>query len=348
ANWYLRDSNWDPDFPTSASRAQWFLEKTLETEVQGTIAVNVYSLASLLDALGPVSLLDYQEEVTASNIFERAEYHAEVNFFPGSTQKKEFLSSVADALFSRLSSLGEDQALPVARALAEGLDEKNTLLSVSTPASDHAFSALGWNGELRTPPCPILDQTCYSDYAMLVDSNLGVNKANYFLRRSLALDVTISDKLALSHLLTVQYQNTSTSGAWPAGTYKNYSRLYLPEGAIFDSLKVDGITLGEEAVSLSAEHGRTVVGFLVQVPINSSVKVELAYRLSHSLLQEGATYSLYWQKQPGTAPDPLTITLNYPLFMKPDLVSPQADLKEQQLQFNLSNITDRRVTVKFK
>ena len=35
ANWYLRDSNWDPDFPTSAVKAQWFLEKETGRVVDG-------------------------------------------------------------------------------------------------------------------------------------------------------------------------------------------------------------------------------------------------------------------------------------------------------------------------
>lgn len=44
ANWYLRDSNFDPDFPTSARRAEWFMKKTLNLDLDGTIAVNVNTL----------------------------------------------------------------------------------------------------------------------------------------------------------------------------------------------------------------------------------------------------------------------------------------------------------------
>jgi len=344
----MRDSNWDPDFPTSARRAEWFLDKTLSQDVQGTIALNVYSLASILDAIGPIDLLDYDEKVSGDNIFERAEYHSEVNFFPGSTQKKEFLSSVADALFSRLRSLDSSQALPVARALAASIDEKNTLLAIDSKTTNHAFSTLGWNGELRAAPCTGGGNNCYSDYAMLVESNFGVNKANYFLRRTLSLAVTITKDLAVSHRLTASYQNTSTSTSWPAGAYKSYTRLYLPAGAILDSVTVDGKDLPESKLSLSVEHGRTVYGFLLEVPVSTTVPVEVAYRLSSKLSKTSPTYSLYWQKQSGTAADPLDIYLNYPMFLEPELVSPVATLNPQQLEFNLSNITDRRITVKFR
>ena len=348
ANWFMRDSNWDPDFPTSARRAQWFLDKTLDKQVNGTIAVNVYTLANLLDALGPVTIPDYDEEITAKNIFERAEYHSEVNFFPGSTQKKEFLSSVANALFQQLTELSAKQALPVAQAIARGIDEKNTLLSLDSEVTNHTFSTLGWNGELRTPSCPGLGGSCYSDYAMLVDANLGVNKANYFLNRSLQYAVTFDKDLSPSYLFTATYQNTSTSSSWPAGPYKSYSRMYLPSDVIFDSLRINGENVKLGDVNLSAEHSRLVVGYLLNVPVGSTAQVELRYHRASTLSSDSPTYSFYWQKQPGTAGDPLSIYLNYPLFLEPDIISPQANLAGQQLEFAISNITDRRITVKFQ
>ncbi len=91
--WYFRDSNWDPDFPISAQRAEWFLKKTTNRSVDGVIAVNLPAVKELLKATGTINLTDYNEEVTADNLFERAEYHSEIDFFPGSTQKKRFLGS---------------------------------------------------------------------------------------------------------------------------------------------------------------------------------------------------------------------------------------------------------------
>lgn len=348
ANWYMRDSNWDPDFPTSARRAEWFLDKTMQLEVDGTIGLNVYTLAELLRALGPINIPDYNEEINADNVFERAEYHSEVNFFPGSTQKKEFLSSVADSLFQSLENLSVEEALPIARALAKSIDEKNTTIALSSENTNRALSALGWNGELRSPPCPDLGGECYSDYLMLVDSNFGVNKANYFLRRQLSLTLTIDANRRVEHTLLASYQNIATSGSWPAGPYKSYSRLYLPLGAQVQSLQLDGELVPSSELDISVEHNRTVVGYLLQVPVSTTVALEITYTLPSQLAASSPVYSLYWQKQPGTSHDPLDIYLNYPLFLKPLVISPQAKLNQNQLEFNLTNITDRRITVKFQ
>jgi len=348
ANWYLRDSNWDPDFPSSARRAEWFLEKTLSLDVQGTIAINIYTLSSLLEALGSVELPDYQETITSDNIFERAEYHSEVNFFPGSQQKKEFLASIADALYQRLSSLQVADALPVLKALASSLDEKNTLLAVASPSSHQTFSTLGWTGALTLPTCPSLEGNCYSDHALLVDNNVGVNKANYFLRRELALSVNIDKDRYLSHQLTATYHNTSTSSSWPAGPYKSYSRLYLPADAVLDDLIIGGESVKKDQLDRFLEHDRRVFGYLLEVPTNSTLEVVVRYHLTNPLPTHSPLYSFYWQKQSGTAPDPLTITLNHPLYLEPVVVSPPSPPSPQQLQFDLSNITDRRITIKFR
>lgn len=347
ANWYLRDSNWDPDFPTSARRAEWFLSKTLNTDVAGVIAINLNTLKDILHALGPITLPDYNEEISEENIFERAEYYAEINFFPGSTQKKEFLSSVASSLLLELPTLSRDKSLALILALLKSIDQKNTLISVSDPNLNATFSLLGWNGELRDLSCPFLDnKTCFNDYAMLVDSNFGVNKANYFLNRKLDLVITIDQTRLIKHRLTTTYINTASSTAWPAGSYKNYSRLYLPHGSVLNSVSLDGNKLPPQDITITNEHNRLVVGFLVEVPISTSVTVDIEYQVG-VLSQNSPTYSFYWQKQSGTSPDPLTIYLNYPLFLTPSIVSPTAILNSQQLLFNLVNSTDRRITVQF-
>lgn len=347
ANWYLRDSNYDPDFPTSARRAEWFIKKSLNQDLDGTIAINVNTLVSLLTATGPLEIPDYSETITKDNLYERAQFHAEVNFFPGSTQKKEFLSTVADTLFASLQGRTAGDSLKMIRALTTSIEQKDTLISLVDPGANHVFETLGWNGQLSDLPCPA-QGNCHKDYAMVVDSNFGVNKANFYVKRDIEEIITLDKNLSVSHTLRVNYQNSSTSTSWPAGAYKNYGRTYLPMGATLTSLKLDGVDLPATEYQLSSEHNRLVVGYLLTVPINSNVVLEINYT-TPQLPQENETlYTWYWQKQPGTsAKDSLTVYLNYPLYLRPSIISPTAELSPQQLKFNMANDTDRRITVKF-
>ncbi|MBP9670090.1 DUF4012 domain-containing protein [Candidatus Woesebacteria bacterium] len=347
ANWYLRDSNFDPDFPTSARRAEWFIKKSLNQDLDGVIAVNVSTLVSLLEAAGPLDVPDYNETITAGNLYERAQFHAEVNFFPGSTQKKEFISTVADALFAKLPGLSGSDGLKLAEALSTSIEEKNTLISLATSGPDHVFQTLGWNGAISDFPCPST-ASCHKDYAMVVDSNFGVNKANYFIKRNLEEIITFDKNLSPSHTLRVRYQNTSTSTAWPAGAYKNYQRVYLPVGSTITAIRVGDKTLSSNEYQISEEHGKLVVAYLVTVPISSNLTVEVDYTTSQLPQENELLYTWYWQKQPGTSKeDNLTVYLNYPLYLKPVVVSPTAEVAPQQLKFDFKNDTDHRVTVKF-
>jgi hypothetical protein len=349
ANWFMRDSNFDPDFPTSARRAEWFLKKTLNQDVDGTIAINVNTLQALLRALGPLQLADYQETVTADNVYERAQTHAEVNFFPGSTAKKEYLSSVADAIFAKLRTLDGTALTKVLLALSDTLMSRDTMLSLQSAGAEKALALLGWNGQLETRPCPGDATRCADDYLLLVDSNFGVNKANFFVERQLSDRITVTKERTIAHELTVTYTNRSTSTAWPAGAYKNYLRLYLPLGSRVTNIQVGDRILDGSSYAVTSEHNRQVVGFLAEIPIKSTVPVKISYQSGVALVPGGGVYSLYYQKQSGSSSgDPLEFTLNYPLFLKPTVVSPAADIKTQELNFAFQNNADHRLSVKFQ
>jgi hypothetical protein len=48
----LRDSNWDPDFEKSAGNAEWFLEKEINREVDGVMAIDLNYTKKLIESFG--------------------------------------------------------------------------------------------------------------------------------------------------------------------------------------------------------------------------------------------------------------------------------------------------------
>ena len=114
--WFFRDSNWDPDFTVSAARAEWFLNKTTGHNVDGVIAVNLPAVKLLLQATGPITLADFDQQVTSDNLFEQAEYQSEVNFFPGSTQKKDFLGALSREIFAKAKDSSATDLIKFAQA----------------------------------------------------------------------------------------------------------------------------------------------------------------------------------------------------------------------------------------
>ena len=68
ANWFLRDSNWDPDFAISAQRAEWFLNKELEIGVDGVVGIDLEIIRSLIKIVGPIKLIDFNQTIDENNM----------------------------------------------------------------------------------------------------------------------------------------------------------------------------------------------------------------------------------------------------------------------------------------
>ena len=85
------------------------------------------------------------------------------------------------------------------------------------------------------------------------------------------------------------------------------------------------------------------------VPINSKTIVEIEYSTPQLTQENELVYTWYWQKQPGTSSDDsILVYINYPMYIRPTVVSPQSEVAPQQLKFSFVNDTDHRVTVKFQ
>jgi hypothetical protein len=77
ANWYLRDSNWDPDFNVSAQRAEWFLDKEMDIAVDGVFSVDLELVKDFLSLSGPLELVDFNKKVDKDNLYELTQEEVE-------------------------------------------------------------------------------------------------------------------------------------------------------------------------------------------------------------------------------------------------------------------------------
>lgn len=328
--WYLRDSNWSPDFPTSAVRAAWFLEKTLSREVDGVIGVNLDLAQAVLAAVGEVELSDFQEKINAENLFSKAEFYAEVNFFPGSTQKKDFLGSLAKALLSRVKSLSLPQEVRLSQGLYSSLAQKDLLFYFKEPAAMEMVANFGWEGSLRQAAC---SEKCLPDYLMVVEANLGVNKSNAYLKRDLDLASEISGEGVIRHRLTINYLNGSPQESQFGGNYKNYLRLFVPLGSQVKSIQVGDQVLASNQFETSASAGKTAFGFLVEVGVGAEKKVVVEYEPPLRLKEGQTDYLLLWQKQPGAEASPLRFSLKFPPKTSVLKINPAPTAVGEQVKF---------------
>jgi len=348
--WYFRDSNWDPDFTVSAQRAEWFLNKTTGRNVDGVIAVNLPAVKELLAATGPIKIEDYDEDITAENLFDRAEYHSEIDFFPGSTQKKDFLGSLARELFSKIENMSAGDLLKISQGLESALVQKQLLIYLHDQPAQKILLEQNWAGAIFEPQLSTVDnRPVTADYSYLVEANLGINKANYFLTRNIKHNLTILKTRQILVTSTITYHNQSPADAWPGGTYRSYVRDYLPENATLISVKSAENKLSAQTIDQEVINHKLVIGFPVTVPVKQSLDIEITYRLEDpfKLVNNLGRLSIVIPKQPGTLSDSIEVIVNHPSFLSPAAVSPQALISSQVVTFKTQLLTDQVFNLDF-
>jgi hypothetical protein len=167
------------------------------------------------------------------------------------------------------------------------------------------------------------------DYIYLVDTNVGFNKVDAVVQRSLAYKVDLSDLAHPRGTATITYQHTGSGIgqckqeiSYGNGTYQDmqqrcyldYWRLYVPGGSVLTSdtaqpVPAEALLNGQgwsgQVESQPGEAGSEVFAGLLMLPQGQSSEVILSYDLPPAILQEGQNgtleYSVLIPVQPGVS-----------------------------------------------
>lgn len=343
---YLRDSNFDPDFPTSARVAQVFFKKEAGEGVDGVFALDLSASGKLLDAVSGLDLPDYGEHVNGSNLFERAITHAEVNFFPGSQAKKNYLTALQNQLFNKIFYLSNQNWPSIIKALSDSLEQKHLLIYLADSKLFSYIASENWSGVMPRGAEEI--EGVSSDFLAVVESNMGANKSNYYLERKVKLETVLGKEGQVYHKLVINYKNSSPSEVFPAGKYKNRIRVYLPLGT-----KLTRVVFGETDItqdfSTFSDYGRTGFNGLVTINPKEQKSLIFEYNLNKllSFKDKNNKYRLDIIKQAGTLADQFDWQLTYPINLKANQAIAGASSEAQELTISTDLQTDRSFAVDF-
>lgn len=345
-DWYLRDANWEPDFPTSARQVEWFYNKEVEERVDGTFALDISAMEDLLTVLGPLNLSDYNEKITSDNLFEKAVSHAEVSFFPGSQAKKSFLTSLSNEVFNKLFFVPHQNWPGIVSSLGKSLEQKHMSMYLDDPKLFSYVVSQNWAGEMPRQPAPT--PGILQDFLATVEANLGANKANFYLDRKYNLESVIGKEGEVNHRLRIAYTNRSPSETFPAGKYKDRFRIYLPFGAKLNRALWAETDITKNVVSF-VDYGRTGYSVLLELAPKEQKTLVLDYQLSQKLEFGGgvAKYRLDVLKQAGIQKDPFFWKISYPINYRLSSAQTQSlGPQEQTIQTDLS--VNRSFEVEFR
>lgn len=326
---FLRDSNFDPDFSVDAQQAAFMLSQETGQRVDGVIGVDLDVLKTMLGIVGSVYVPAYNQTVTTQNFFTLIEQHAEKNSFPGSTQKQQFLNAFFSALMEKAKGGKFVGIAHVPQAIDSLLAGKHLLVAFPDPLLQLPFSLAHVSGSLvDTRPA---GNGILNDFLGVVEANLGVNKVNAFVTRSLTQDVVVDASGNVNELATLTLHNTS-DGTWPGGAYRDYVRFIVPQQAVLQGIALNGVDqhvvaavtdpktyeakgfvppVGLE-VDRTEEAGKSLFGFFVSVPEKEDVIIAVRYQLPHAIVSSETAYNMLLWKQGGVEEYPYQLRLTVP------------------------------------
>lgn len=311
--WILSDSNWDPDFPTSAQKAEWFIDKEIGESVNGVIAIDIEGLRELLPEDGIKTKL-FETPVTQENYYDLYFGSLEAS----NSQQFDYLEAILGETFEHWKDKDEKTS-DLAGNLYQLFSAKHLQVFVHNNDLQNQLSKLNWDGALVAGQC--LDN-CYADHLSVVFSNVSENNVDFFVERTSNLWIDINEG-GIERILTLEIENTSN--LQPAGgeVGESYVRVYAPLKSNFKDVEVVRNEISE-LVNLDVSETRGVKEAGVGVTINPGEKTTLIFRWNSEdildLTRQGE-YFLNLRKQAGTKNDAaaFNITVNsasYPSFDK--------------------------------
>jgi hypothetical protein len=335
--WLPRDANWSPDFPTAAQEAQALYTLSTGLETQGVIAFNQLAVQAVLQVIGPVAVPGTDEPVTAENV----ENYMRQAWAPAPGQgisqewwlhRKDFMQQLGSVILDKVLNSGKQgELVHLAGVLTSLLDQGQLLIYFNDQAAQTALGNSGWEGAIHPGK---------GDYLYLVDSNVGFNKVDSMVQRSLSYRVDLTDIEHPRSTVTLSYQNNAGGNlpcqqvaSYGSGTYQDlqqrcywdYWRVFAPAGSALQSSTAQTVAASQllngqgwsgQVESLAGEGGTQAFAGLLVLPTGQSTQFDLTYTLPSTILRVSANgqleYSLLVQVQPGLSGLPSTLEIVLP------------------------------------
>ena len=311
---YLRNSNWSPDLAISAKDFSDLYSRVTGVTPDGIIAVDLYFVKNLLEAVGPLYLASYDEEINADNLYERAQYHSDFNYKEGVSEKKAFLTILGGKLLETIFGLDNSKMVPLLSTVYKSLDEKHLAVTFNNNSANIFLSNRNWNGNLIPAT---------HDYLYIVNANLGGTKANYYVKNDYSYKVSSQtrDGLLRGNVI-LNYKHTGKDMSWPGGPYKDYVRVLVQKGSKITNASItynnsNPVSILDKIVVATLDPYDSFEYFFTLNPSdNASISIEYDLPVSLSLNKSFKEYGLFWQKQPGTQEDTVSFEFAQPFGME--------------------------------
>lgn len=294
--WYLRDSNWAPDFSESARQAALFYRLEGKGDrIDGVIAATPELVRSLLQFTGPIRVSGH--DYTADTFMQQLELEVrEGQYRRGidEAQRKEIFGELVTRIGEKIVELPLTRWLELYTTIETRLNEKQVLMYFTNTRLQEFARSRFWTGEIRPFP---------GDSLMVVDTTFATLKTEGVMDKRMSYTLREDQDKFLVARLDLTYTNRATFSDVTT-SYRDWVRVYVPDGSTL--ISATGVQSTDSPAStgtleITKRYGKLeFAGYLTVEPRHTKV-VTIEYRLPNSVYQQvrAGTYSLLLQKQPG-------------------------------------------------
>ena len=288
--WYARDMNYSPDFVTSMDQFMNFYNMAgrISYEIKpidGIFAIDTYVIQELLDITGPVTVNGVT--YTKDNVVLELENIASLALSEQAGRKR----VLGDLMQRMLINVFESDSSIWPKLIEKGIDlavRKHVSIYVFDPEAEVLVDKYGVGGRIK--------ETVPGDYSMVVSTNLGGDKTNWFTNKVVTHSLDKSgDKWVDTVNIKYTYKEPGAEYGNFVKRFRDWVRVYAPVGSQLISVE------GSENESLNlSDQERNKVWFSAYVELGpgETKEITIKYSIPAPLVDEKA-YNLTIQKQGG-------------------------------------------------
>ncbi len=308
----LRDSNLSPDFLESMKTfEEMYNRAALKEDVDGIIAIDTHVLVStikILDDQVQAGGQTFTTETDARCDCPQVIYALEndisrpVNYIK--TDRKSVIGDLISAIMVKaLSSSPQQYWGPLFQSIIAQTQQKHIMFKLYDEQAQQGIVALNAAGQIRP---------FEGDYLHINEVNFSGAKVNIFMQETVDNAYEVDKDGNITKTLTIKYKNPfppsdcnlERGGLCLNAEYRDWIRIYVPKGSELIDSKGSQVKM-----TTSEDLGKTVIEGFVTVRPKGVGSLEVKYKLPFKL-EKGSPLPLLIQKQPGTAGNEYTTTIN--------------------------------------
>jgi len=299
--WYTRDMNYSPDFVSSMDQFLKFynMAGTIAPyeikPVDGIVAIDTNVIKELLEVTGAVTVNGVT--YTPDNVVLELEKIASLQL-QEQVNRKRVLGDLMEAM---LVNVFESDKNLWTKLIDKSIDlavrKHVQVYLLNDPEAQALVEKYNLAGRIKDP--------VEGDYSMVVSTNLGGDKTNWFVNKEVT-DTATKEGNKWLRKVSIKYTYTEPQGDYAlfSKRFRDWVRVYAPAGSTF--VNVEG---SEDGTSTDSERNKVWFSGYIELSPGETKEMTFSYYLPDNMAFTD-TYSLYLQKQGGVLTEPYTVTVN--------------------------------------